>query len=194
MSELVVEVSVDARWVPLSLTGDVDAESAETASDVLRARGDEQPDAERLEGVTAMVAGLARHARATDDEEARLVAAFALMPDEQPYPLTTAALRVSEGAWSVDETIAELVAPEEERYEDPVVDVVDTPLGQAGRVTQRLVRPDATVTEWLAYAWPLPDAERTLVLSATFLDLVEAARWADAFDDLATGVAAWVEE
>lgn len=194
MSDLVVEVAADARWVPLSLGDDVDAASAETAAEVLRVRGEDPPDPERLESVTALVAGLSRHARATSDEDAPLVSAFALMPEWEPVPLTVASLRLVEPAATLDEAVVALVAPPEDRYDEPVVDVLDTPTGRAARVSQRLVAPNGSVREWFGAAWLLPEADGTLVLSATFFDLVEAAEWADAFDDLVRAVSAWVEE
>lgn len=194
MSDLVVEVAADSRWVPLALGDDVDAASAETAAEVLRVRDEDPPDPERLQDVTALVAGLSRHAREADDPDAPLVAAFALMPEAEPVPLTVASLRLVEGWGSLDDAVAALVAPAEERYDEPVVDMLDTPAGRAARVSQRLVAPDASVREWLGAAWLLADAEATLLLSATFFDLVEAAEWADAFDDLVRAVSAWVEE
>lgn len=194
MSELVVEVGGDGRWAPLALAGDVDAESAATAAELLRIRGEEDPDPERLDQVTALLAGLARHMAQSDDEEFPLVVALALVPEQDPVPLGVATLRMTDAVDSLDDAVDELVAPPEERYDDPVVDRLETPLGPAIRIAQRLVDDQSAVNEWVGYAWYLADAERLLVLSATFADLVEAGRWTEAFDDLARLVKVWIEE
>ncbi len=192
MNDLVLDVAADPRWVPLALEGDVDAESEALAAEVLRIRDDVTTDPA---DVTALLAGLARQVRAlaAEDPESPVAGAFALLPEAEPVSLGVALLRVAAGTGSLDDVAAALVAPPDERCVEPAVEGVSTPLGEAVRVTQRLVAADDTVRAWLGYAWPLPDGDVTLVLSVSFLDLVEAARWADAFDDLARGVNAWVE-
>ena len=185
MTEQTIAIGADPRWVPLSLDGEVDADAEATAREVLRIRGEDSPVTDRLEHVTALLAGLAHRARAAADEDDALAAAFAFMPEQEPVPLAIATLRVTASADSLDTAVDLVVAPPEERYDDPVVEPVSTPLGSAARVGQRLVAGDGRVSEWLGYVWHLPAVDRTVVLSTTFFDLVEAARWGDAFDDLA---------
>lgn len=192
MSELVVEVYACGEWLPLSLDANPDAACASTALEALRDRAPAPPNGDDVELLTALLAGLSRAIRAEQDD-APLAAALVLLPDTDPVPVALATVRVLDTVASLHDVPTALLAPVDQRYDEPLVDPVRTPLGSATRVAQRFVDVVGGVQESLAYLWPLPEAERSVLLSATFSDLIDAGRWSASVDRLAHGVAAWVE-
>lgn len=188
-TELVLEVSGHARWLPLPVDADdVDAAAAALVEEVTRGT---QIDRDVRDRWTAGVAGHTRAVRAQDPAgEGGLHSAFALLP--QPGDLTTtgtALLRVLPLPPDlVGDALVEAVVAGRPRHGDVDVDDLDP-----GGILVRwrpvvLVDDERRVHEERLALWPRPDEDLLVVLSFYCLDLVEAGRAAEAFRQLAAGI------
>lgn len=179
-----VVVDYDARFVPIDLHGDLRSWSAAAAetqwqrSGTDHGRRDVRALAERLEAVAEVVRSV------------NPLGAFALVPE--PWVGVTGVARmvpVDLGRpMSADEVLAELVHPDSQLVEPAEVVPVETPLGAATLLHQR-VDDAGAVTDHRQVIWLFPEREAALILGIAFTDLIEAERWRDALVDLARGVA-----
>jgi hypothetical protein len=184
----------DPRWHEMPREGDARA----WADQAVRAAWDvaaREPSQAQLLSFGGNLAALVDWVRTLE-----LALAFVFLPEPWTGPtaaflLTAIPLPTSDGDDGLagrDALLALVAVPDEQLAEPQDVDELATAAGPALRVRQRRVQADdegrRVVTEHFLYAWPDPEQGLALVASTSFADLVEAARWAGAVDELARGM------
>jgi hypothetical protein len=194
VSGLEISARGHARWLPLPLEGDVDAQATAAACDLTA-----QQAGERVDHVAALIAGTARVVRRQADEMLRdgipTFLAWSLLPGPgvlEPGPVALLRGFPLAADATDDEVVTTVVDPAAERHGDIDVDRMDTASGQALTVRWRPVvrAEDGTrlVHEQRAVLWPDRSKEALLVLSLYAVDLVEGGSAAEPLTELATTV------
>lgn len=178
-----VVVDYDTRFVPVDLDGNLRS-WARASAEVLwqrtgmdHKRRDVSALAERLEAVAEVVRGV------------NPMGAFALVPE--PWSGVTGVARllpVDLGEpMTTDEVLRSMTYPDAELVEPAEIAEIETPLGTAHVLHQRVVH-EGAVADQRQVVWLFPEREAALILGIAFTDLIEAERWRDAVVDLARGV------
>jgi hypothetical protein len=194
VSALQISVPGHTRWLPLPLEGDVDAQATASARELTG-----QAAGERLEQVTALIAGtarvVARQAARAEDEGVPTFLAWALLPAPgvlQRGPVALLRSLPLPPAATDDDVLATVVSLDDERHGDVDVDRLDTASGPALAVRWRpVIRSEdgsRLVHEQRAVLWPDRDRDIALCLSLYVIDLVEGASAAEPLLDLARGL------
>lgn len=124
-----------------------------------------------------------------------LVAAWFYVPDQEllyAAGVKLMALVLAEEA-TLDDAVAALVVPADQRYGEALVTELATRTGPCLRVQQLVLDAaaaggDSGVSSTLGHLWPLAEPGTFLVLMTTFASAVEGGLHEEAVDDFAAGV------
>lgn len=193
-----LDVSLDSAgsWIelPVERSTDPDAWAAATMADAMESMG-LAADADRLDQLTALYAGLARNAIASNEPQPSLVGVYVLPRAADLGPLVAATLRaiaIPDGS-TRDDVVRMMIADPAELYAPADVEEFDTHAGPAVRIVQHLLDPnadtgDVQVEQQLVYLWPRPDDGIAVVLSSMGSDLTLMAAMRPVVDALAASL------
>lgn len=188
-----VRLEIDARWLELQINEDVrvDRWARTLVDDALAARQVSEPKAKRriYADMYEQLLGVLR--ASADEPDMRLMTAYCYVPDNDLLYAAMAklvALALPPGA-TLDDAVASVIAPVEDRYGDALVTEMDTASGPCVRVQQLMLDPErggeSGVTSSLAYLWPTQADAVFLVLAATFASPIDGGLHEQALDELA---------
>jgi len=181
-----IVVDYDVNWIDVDLHGDLGDWARETARDILsRVPGEHTQRDEKQ--MVLVLEGAGAIARKPQD------AAIALLLIPDATDKIRAAVRfcpVDMAGRDKDAAWAELLRALS-TDDAPDVTEIPTPAGPCRRIRARYAAsegPGPPEGEHVNYVWFLPRWGAAVIMSATFEDLTEAARWRPAVDKLAAGV------
>lgn len=167
----------------------VDDWAAGAVHRALEDRGAQVPPTERQVYVQTYATLLERLRERADGPGYQLGAAWALIADTDLLPVTVveAALHLLQDGWSFNRFVDDLVAFPEERFAEPDLREAASGLGMGVRLQQLRIVGDEVQTS-VVYAWPGPDDDMAVTLTAWYASPVDAELARDVVDQLAASL------